>query len=231
MCTVHQELSAIPNLLLLPCLLLLVMVVVARTHTQKKKGNRWPTLTNATNLFPFPSFPSRVTLLAPDLRTLKSSIPQRLPLALPFHQRSLLVLVLVTHPPPRPRRALTVDPRAPDLPRHRPRLALLLPCHPLRISRLALPGVLVNLRSFGRRFWLLGLRIRRLLLFLFHVLGRTFGSSVVVESRVFGFMLAGSGGAVTVLFSFEDIFVVAAMALPVVVAVFVVFVIGASLSR
>lgn len=93
-------------------------------------------------LYPNPDFPH------------PSPIPQSLPLGFPLHERSLFILVLVAHPPPRAR-SLPVDPPtsrrapAPNLPHHRPRLPLLLSGHPLRIPRLALSRVLVYLRSFG----------------------------------------------------------------------------------
>ena len=110
-----------------------------------------------------------------------SPIPRRLPLALPFHKRSLLVFILIAHPPasatrarararpssfpidppaPTPTAALSrslsltmcFSPRSANLPHHRPRLPLLLPSNPLRVPRLAFAGMLIDFRSAGRGF-------------------------------------------------------------------------------
>lgn len=110
-----------------------------------------------------------------------SPIPRRLPLALSFHKRSLLILILIAHPPASPARArarpssfpidpptptptptaalsqslsltMCFPPRTTNLPHHRPRLPLLLPSNPLRIPRLAFAGVLIDFRSAGRGF-------------------------------------------------------------------------------
>lgn len=114
-------------------------------------------MTSSTTLMsPFPA-PSPCLPYQHPSRQFPSPIPQSLPLTLPLYKRRLLILILITHPPPR--RGLPIDPATrlsltrrtptPNLPHHRPRLALLLSSHPLCVPRFAVSGVLVYLRSFG----------------------------------------------------------------------------------
>lgn len=127
------------------------------------------------------------------------------------------------------------------LPHHRPRLALLFPRDPLRVPRLALPGVLVDLRSLGWRFRSLrlgveeGLLLFLVLLLLLLFLGSSGGCprrSVMVGSRFLGFALAGSGGAVAVgLLLFGRVFVVASRALPLAAMVLMFLIVGSPFSR